>query len=813
MSRQPGNTLLGSLRGKIWISTSVLAFFISTFGLISYLVVSLLVNDTFYGIFIPFLLLAFTVMLFGWWLANEVVSPVENVNMLAQSMERSTSTSIPKTSGSTETDDLLKTIQRNNQQYQRLVVAMDHVANGNLDVKPLQGNDRLSAAFQKLLSRVGESISAKEELDELKEAMRALRMEVSGVRSGNLDVALKGEFEQTKELSATFSYLVENLRKLITIVQAESATMDDAAKMIEDDLKGLVDRDENRVLELSEASVVLKQVPGLINKISEDLRGSAKSARASIEKAKHGNDIAAKNSNSVSGLRKQIREDVKRLESLTERSHDIARVAKTVEDLANRTNMIALNASIQATELGEDGHGFVLVAEEVERLATRANGTNKQISTLNKSILAEIKKVENSIEASMSEVASLSKFAIEAGNVIGELERYVGHFLNLQENLIAYSNDQSEETDDAFATYAESIKETESTVTTLKQSARRLDAITKASKELKTITSEFRLTEPAEQHDESEEPQEFTMNPSTNDVPEESKEAEYNTEAFNAVRMDSEEFDAMSFEAAAEPETESVTFDGVPVSDEQGDESDSSNNYLDQLSGMDVADDSSQEEAAVPEFENFENEDSSYAEISDSKEEGSEAVELDSFNEEAPAFEGEDSQLSEEYSFEDSEFLADSSEVSQEVMDSSEANSDSFDSTELVAEAFDSSDFAPDTFNSQELAGESFELTDDALDEMSLNADPADSVEVLNDEPLDLGDVEGYDEELDDEVFDLYKASLSAQPDSPDKDPEEEFAESVFDSGEFKKDELIETSDDASPLHYDAPETNTNRRR
>ena len=233
MSRQTGNTLLGSLRGKIWVSSSVLAFFICTFGLISYLVVSLLVNDPFYGIFIPFLLLAFTVMFFGWWLANEVVTPVENVTMLAQSMERSTSTSIPKTSGSKETDELLKTIQRNNQQYQKLVVAMDHVANGNLEIKPLQGSDRLSSAFQKLLTRVGESIHAKEELDGLKESLRSLRMEVSGVRSGNLDVDLKLDSPHTKDLAVTFRYLIDNLRKLITLVEEESGSVDAATERIE----------------------------------------------------------------------------------------------------------------------------------------------------------------------------------------------------------------------------------------------------------------------------------------------------------------------------------------------------------------------------------------------------------------------------------------------------------------------------------------------------------------------------------------------------------------------------------------------------
>ncbi|HEY0658277.1 MAG TPA: hypothetical protein VGD05_07375, partial [Pyrinomonadaceae bacterium] len=89
MARRSANTLLNSLKGKIWLATSALAFFICAFGLISYLLVSFFIADTFYAVFIPFLLLSFIVMVFGWWLSNEVISPIEKVSLLAKSLERS----------------------------------------------------------------------------------------------------------------------------------------------------------------------------------------------------------------------------------------------------------------------------------------------------------------------------------------------------------------------------------------------------------------------------------------------------------------------------------------------------------------------------------------------------------------------------------------------------------------------------------------------------------------------------------------------------------------------------------------------------
>jgi twitching motility protein PilJ len=588
MARQLGNSLFNSLRGKIWISTSVLAFFTCTFGLISYLVVSLLVNDVFYGVFIPFLVLAFVTMIFGWWLSNEIVDPIEKVTLLAKSLERSTSTSIPRTSGSTETDQLLQTIQRNNQQFQKIVSLMENVANGNLDVKSLEGSDRLSASFQKLLSKVSESISAKAELDTLRISLTELRMDVSGVKSGNLDVEISNNNEETRELSETFKYLIDNLVRLISAVQAGSSAAETSVSLVDSDIQQLVQRDENRIQEMAQASLKLKKVPNLIKKITEDLMSSAESARQTIQKAQHGSQIATDNSESVGHLRKQVRENVKRIQNLNERTHDIERVAKTVEDLANRTNMIALNASIQATELGEDGHGFVLVAEEVERLAVRANGTNKQISKLNKSILAEIRKVESSVEMTMGEVASLSKFAIESSNVLNEMGRYVSQFLNLQENLISYSKDESEEADNAFTTLQDSISETETTVSKLKDSSVELDSLAKAMKDLRSHISEFRLAKD-ETHSDSEseiEPESYT--------PEGADDALY------------EEFVSKEFESDGSSESESEIMVHEESLDQQTVDSDDTLSADSSFESEDLADTSNKSEAFsddVPEFD------------------------------------------------------------------------------------------------------------------------------------------------------------------------------------------------------------------
>jgi methyl-accepting chemotaxis protein len=495
MAKTSANSLLNSLKGKIWLASVGLAFFICVFGLISYLIISFLTNDTLYAVFIPFVFVAFSVVVFGWWLAGEVVSPVEKVSLLAKSLERGVSAGLPKTSGSVETDELLETLQRISQQVQKLVHSMDEVANGNLENALAQNpsSDRVSQTFQKLLPKVSESIHAKQDLEKLERAVRELSDEVAGVKSGNLDAEINSDFKQTKELSTTIKFLIENLSEIAALVKNNSFSAHYSAVEIRKMLQDLIQQDESRVQEMNQASVSLKKVPQIVQKISEELSGSAQTAAHSIEKARLGTQTAQQNVNGITALRKQIQEAINRIQRLNERSQEINKIAKTVEDLAQRTSLVALNASIQATELGEKGHGLVVVAEEVERLAERAGNTNKHISTLNQAIQTEIGEVARSLETTVGETANLSKYAIETGNALGELERYIATVLNLQNKVVSYSREQTDETEKAFAVFVAGISETENAASNLKESAGKLSKLTDALEELQQSVAPLKL--------------------------------------------------------------------------------------------------------------------------------------------------------------------------------------------------------------------------------------------------------------------------------------------------------------------------------
>lgn len=493
MARPSANSILNSLKGKIWLATSALAFFICTFGLISYLLVSFVFSDTFYAVFVPFLFLAFIVMIFGWWLSNEIVTPIEKVTLLAKSMERGVCQSLPRTSGSTETDELLQTLHRSNQQLQTIVGLMDKASGGNLDIalSPLQVNDRLSSSFQKLLGRVSDSIYARQNLEKLQAAISQINAEIAPIKDGKLDIEIKTDFAETDEISGGFKYLIRELNDLTLQVKNEGAKTQNLAGETREALAGLIRQNEARAQNLNRAKIALERLPVSVRKISEDLSESAVSINQSIEKAGKGIQTAQENLNAVTALRNRIREAVKHVRQLNERSQEINQTSKAVSDLAHRANLIALNASIRTTSANSAGTGFVVIAEEIQNLAERAGNTNKYVSSLNKTLLAEIVQVEQLLEEGIGAMANISKLVLETGNVLGEVERSAGQSLSLQTQIADYARENTDETETAFQAFVNSIAETESTVEQLKQSEANLAQLLNAADNLQTPAANY----------------------------------------------------------------------------------------------------------------------------------------------------------------------------------------------------------------------------------------------------------------------------------------------------------------------------------
>ncbi len=496
MARRTPDSLFSSLKGKIRLASAAFAFFVCGFGLFAYLLASFFVNSTFYAVFLPFVFLSSAVVLFGWWLSKEIAAPVERVGLLAKSLERGAAVSLPKTTGSVETDEILQSLQRNSQQLQNVVGLMDKVAGGQLDIAltPLQNSDRLSSSFQTLLAKVSESIDAKQKLENMESAIGNVTAQIARIRRNNLDVELTADFPETREISETIKYLVRHLNEMVSQIRRDSHEARTVTAEVQQTIHAAISEDESKARQISQAALMFKQMPNNVRKISEELSGSISAANYSIEKARKGSAAAQENLQAVAALRKQLQEAIKRVGRLNERSKEITKTAKTVEDLAHRTNLVALNASIQAVGLSEKGYGFTVLAEEVERLSARAENTKREISSLNKSIAAEIVEVENTLLGTVGEAANLSKFAIETGDSLSELEKYVSKFLNLQIKLSAYSDEQMNESERSLGIFNETFSNPQRAADHLRKTENGIGKLFNLMEHLENSAADFKLS-------------------------------------------------------------------------------------------------------------------------------------------------------------------------------------------------------------------------------------------------------------------------------------------------------------------------------
>ena len=166
-----------------------------------------------------------------------------------------------------------------------------------------------------------------------------------------------------------------------------------------------------------------------MDNVSKDSAESADVAERSVKIASRGAEVVRETISGMDSIRDQIQETSKRIKRLGESSQEIGSIVELINDIAEQTNILALNAAIQAASAGEAGRGFAVVADEVQRLAERSTSATKRIETLVQTIQSDTNEAVNSMEQTTAEVVAGARLAEDAGSALGDIER-VSHDLS-----------------------------------------------------------------------------------------------------------------------------------------------------------------------------------------------------------------------------------------------------------------------------------------------------------------------------------------------------------------------------------------------
>ena len=312
-----------------------------------------------------------------------------------------------------------------------LVSALLLAAGGAGILKLFVGDQTTRAQFaegQRLEAERQEQ-EAKRVNDANQAAILRLMNELQAVAEGDLTQQATVTEDITGAIADSVNYTVEELRSLVSQVQGTVARVTDTTQQVEATSTELLAASDEQLREIRETGEAVLQMAGRIQRVSGQAQQSADVARHSLSAATSGLTAVLDTIGGMNTIREQIQETSKRIKRLGESSQEIGSIVELINDISEQTNILALNAAVQAAAAGETGRGFAVVADEVQRLAERTSGATRRIEGLVQAIQADTNEAVNSMEQTTAEVVSGARLAEDAGTALTEIER-VSNALN-----------------------------------------------------------------------------------------------------------------------------------------------------------------------------------------------------------------------------------------------------------------------------------------------------------------------------------------------------------------------------------------------
>ncbi|VVN97734.1 hypothetical protein PS691_02377 [Pseudomonas fluorescens] len=253
-------------------------------------------------------------------------------------------------------------------------------------------------------------------------AIMRLLDEIEDLADGDLTVTASVTEDFTGTIADSINYSVDQLRDLVATINLTAGQVAAAVQETQATAMHLAQASEHQAQQISEASAAINDMAESIDQVSANAAESSAVAERSVEIANKGNEVVHNTIHGMDNIREQIQDTAKRIKRLGESSQEIGDIVSLIDDIADQTNILALNAAIQASMAGDAGRGFAVVADEVQRLAERSSAATRQIETLVRAIQADTNEAVISMEQTTTEVVRGARLAQDAGVALEEIE-------------------------------------------------------------------------------------------------------------------------------------------------------------------------------------------------------------------------------------------------------------------------------------------------------------------------------------------------------------------------------------------------------
>jgi twitching motility protein PilJ len=301
-----------------------------------------------------------------------------------------------------------------------------------------EGQTRIEAAEQQ--RKLVEEQNSRNQM-----AILRLLDELGDLADGDLTVHATVTEDITGAIADSINYAIDAMRTVVTAINDTTRLVSTAAEEAQGKAHHLATVSDDEAARINDASQDIFIMANTIDDMSIETATLAEEAQKSHSMAMTGAEAVRRTIDGMDSIRENIQDTAKRIKHLGESSQQIGDIIELIDDIAEQTNILALNASIQSAMAGEAGRGFSIVAEEVQQLAERASNSTKQIEALIKSIQSETNEAITSMEQSTQGVVSGAKLAQEAGEALERIETGTQSLSELIQNVSSSSHQYVEE--------------------------------------------------------------------------------------------------------------------------------------------------------------------------------------------------------------------------------------------------------------------------------------------------------------------------------------------------------------------------------
>lgn len=360
-------------------------------------------------------------------------------------------------------------------------------------VQLLDSRQRQELAEQQRMDARRQEQDAKRINDANQAAILRLMNELQNVAEGDLTQEATVTEDITGAIADSVNYTVEELRLLVGSVQNTAQRVAQTTAQVDSTSSQLLATSAEQLREIRETGQSILDMADRITQVSAQAQESAAVARQSRQAAEDGQRAVQNTINGMNAIRDQIQETSKRIKRLGESSQEIGEITELISDITEQTNVLALNAAIQAASAGEAGRGFSVVAEEVQRLAERSADATRQIAALVKTIQTDTLDAVAAMERSTQGVVEGARLSDSAGAALAEIDAVSRKLADLIEQIAQTSQNEAALAGEVAGNIQHIFAVTEQTGNSTRTTAEQVQELAKMAEELRQSVSRFKI--------------------------------------------------------------------------------------------------------------------------------------------------------------------------------------------------------------------------------------------------------------------------------------------------------------------------------